>query len=263
MGKIFVTSSSKGGVGKTLTTLSLCQVASLKGLDFEYIEIDNSNNTSISLSNSKTFKNKMLSVATLKAQEELLKACWKALKQGKLIFIDVGGGSDTVEVINLIKDEFSHNDICYLLPFENSLKQMGNLINTYSLIDNPEKTYLIKNKVLRGKEKDAFRFFEGDKALGIKSIRKELNSPNKVFEIYLSDSQQLPEVTQECMLDLASLAMEYARVEADRNFTESSKDMQEYVFMMQEYTKSEMCLKEITSIAEEFKELFEEEVSND
>ncbi len=143
MKKIFIILNSKGGVGKTATTLSLCQVASLKGRDFEYIELDNSNDTTKSLSNSLVFKDKMSSLKTSKAQEELFKASWKALKEDKLVFIDVGGGTDTLDVISLLKEEFAHHNICYLLPFENSVKQMDNLMNTYSFIDNPEKIYLI------------------------------------------------------------------------------------------------------------------------
>ncbi len=260
MKKIFIILNSKGGVGKTATTLSLCQVASLKGRDFEYIELDNSNDTTKSLSNSSVFKDKMSSLKTSKAQEELFKASWKALKEDKLVFIDVGGGTDTLDVISLLKEEFAHHNICYLLPFENSVKQMDNLMNTYSFIDNPEKIYLIKNKVIKSKEsKDPFRFFEGDKALGVKSYRKEINPLNKVFEIFLSDSQQFPEITKESMLDLAALARQYTRVEAEAEFMQTAASMQEYTELMQQYSKSELCFKEILAIAEEFAELFNDE----
>ena len=260
MKKIFVTLNDKGGVGKSTLCLNLAMVAALRGFDFEYIELDNSNNTSASLSNSSVFKNKMTSVKTSKAQEELFKASWKALKENKYVFIDVGGGLDFNEVASLLKEQFAHHDICFLLPFENSIKQMDNLVNTYNFIDNPEKTYLVKNKVIQSKDaRDPFRFFEGDKALGVKSYRKEINPLNKVFEMYLSDSQQLPEITKESMLDLSALARQYTRAEADKEFSETSKDMKQYVELMQEYSKSEMCLKEILAISEEFAELFDDE----
>ncbi|MDD2639672.1 MAG: AAA family ATPase [Arcobacteraceae bacterium] len=259
MKKIFISLNDKGGVGKTTVSLGLAQVAAYRGLDFEYLELDNSNNTTTSLENSKIFQNRMQSFKTSKAQEELFKATFKAIKENKVIFIDVGGSSDSLEVTSLLKEEFAHHDIAFILPFENSIKQMANLVNTYNFIDNPENTYLVKNKVINSKnEKDPYIFFEGDKNKGIESYRKLLKPINKVFEVYLNADMQIPEITKECMLDLADLAMSFTRPQAEVAFMKEAKDMNEYTELMQKYSKSESSLKEILRLNEEFKELFDE-----
>lgn len=262
MKKLYIIAQDKGGVGKTTTALSLCQVAAYRGLDFEYLELDNSNNTPLSLVNSKTFQNRMLSCKVSQAQEELLKATFKAIKMNKIVFIDLGGGMDSIEIIELIKEEFSHHEIGYILPFENSLKQMENLVNTYNHISDQANTFLVKNKVIDGKEEDPFIFFEGDKALGVKSYRNIIKPENKVFQLYLNPKIQLPEITKECMLDLSELAIQYPRIEADLLFMDEAKDMNEYNELMQKYSKSEASLKEIKRLNEEFKELFDESESN-
>lgn len=182
MKKINLVVNSKGGVGKSTISLILCQLLAYRGIEFKYIEIDNSNDTTQSLSNSEVFKDRTISIKTASAQEELFKATFEAVKENKIVVIDVGGGTDTNELINLIKEQFSHleNEINFILPFENSHKQIGNLINTYSLIGQPENIYLIKNKVIKYTDKkDPYIFFEGDEKLGIKSIRKELKQKIK------------------------------------------------------------------------------------
>ena len=256
--KIIIVLGTKGGCGKTTTSINLCMVAAHRGLDFEYIEIDNSNDTSSTLKNSKVFQNKMISIKTSKAQEELYKATFKALKENKTVIVDIGGGLDTVEIVELLKSEFEHIDIDYILPFENSYKQMQNLINTYAYIDNEVSTYLLKNKVIKHKhDKDPFIFFEGDKKQGIKSVKSELKPKNKVFEMYLSDQLQIAEITEESMLDLAQEALEYTKEEAHEIFMDSAADMVEYEQLMQRYSKATKSLKEIEILSEEFAELFE------
>lgn len=256
MKKLNIILGTKGGIGKSTIALNLCMVAAFRGLDFEYLELDSSNNTSKSLINSEVFKNRMTSCKVSNAQEELFKATFKALKEEKIVFIDVGGGLDSVSLITLIKEEFSHHQLNFILPFENSVKQMDNLINTYNYIDRPEDVFLVKNKVID--EDDPYRFFEGDKHLGVKSIRKELSPVNKVFQVYLSDSQQFPEITKQCMLDLSQLAIQYNRKEAEEVFMQDAKDMNEYKILMQNYSKSVNCLKEIKTLNNEFEELFDE-----
>ena len=256
-GSIYLILGTKGGIGKTTVTTLLCQVAALRGLDFEYIELDNSNDSTTSLANSKIFENRMSSCKTSKAQAELFNATFKAIKENKTVFCDVGGGLDTVELIDLVLEEFSHLDIKFILPFENSYKQMKNLKDTYNFINIPEKIYLVKNKVINYKdEKDEYIFFEGSKELGIDSVRKEINPINKVFETALSDLNQIAEITQESILDLAQIAMQYSPAEASDVFMEDAKDINEYNQLMQRYSKSAKCLKEIEKLNLEFEELF-------
>lgn len=256
-GSIYLIVSNKGGVGKTTVTTLLSQVAALRGLHFEYIELDNSNDSTTSLANSKIFENKMASCKTSKAQTELFNATFKATKENKTVFIDVGGGLDSIEVIEVILEEFAHLDIKFILPFENSYKQMQNLKDTYNFINLPEKTYLVKNKVINFKdEKDDYIFFEGSKELGIDSVRKEINPVNKVFEVALSDLNQIAELTKESILDLAQIAMQYSPAEASDVFMEEAKDINEYNQLMQRYSKSSKCLKEIEKLNLEFEELF-------
>ena len=256
MKKIFVSLGSKGGIGKTNTTINLCQVAAHRGLDFEYLELDNSNNTSNTLDKSSVFSGRMSSCKVTQAQEELFKAIWKAMKENKIIFCDIGGGTDTMQLIELLNEEFGHHDIAYILPFQNSNKQMSNLLETYNKIDKKESIYLVKNQVKS--EDDKFRFFEGDKALGIESYRKKINPKNTVFKIFDSDIQQLPENTNQCMLDLCELAIQYSREKAETVFLEKAKDMNEYNALMQKYTVAAGCLKEIERLNTEFDELFSE-----
>lgn len=256
MKKLNIITGFKGGIGKSTISINLCMVAAHKGLEFEYLELDSSNNTSKSFINSKVFKNRMSSCKVTEAQEELFKATFKALKEDKIVFIDVGGGLDSVELLTLIKDEFSHHQLNFILPLENSVKQMDNLINTYNYIDRPNDIYLVKNKVIN--DDDPYRFFEGDKKLGVKSIRKELSPVNKVFEVYLSDSQQFPEITKESMLDLSQIAIQYTREEAEKIFMDEAKDINEYNHLMQKYSKSINCLKEIEALSIEFQDLFNE-----
>ena len=127
MKKINLVVNTKGGVGKSTISLILCQLLAYRVMEFKYIEIDNSNDTTQSLSNSEVFKDRTASIKTAAAQEELFKATLEAVKENKIVVIDVGGGTDTNELINLIKEQFSHleDEINFILPFENSYKQMG------------------------------------------------------------------------------------------------------------------------------------------
>lgn len=257
MKKINLIVNSKGGVGKSTISLILCQLLAYRGIEFKYIEIDNSNDTTQSLSNSEIFKDRTISITTANAQEELFKATFESLKENKIVIIDVGGGTDTNELINLIKEQFSHleNEINFILPFENSHKQIGNLINTYSLIGQPENIYLIKNKVIKYTDKkDPYIFFEGDEKLGIKSIRKELKQKNKVFEVCFSEQNQIAEITKESMLDVATLALQYSSSEAHNLFMQKD-DMQEYLKGMTRYANSKKSLDEILVLNDEFEEL--------
>lgn len=257
MKKINLVVNSKGGVGKSTISLILCQLLAYRGIEFKYIEIDNSNDTTQSLSNSEVFKDRTISIKTASAQEELFKATFEAVKENKIVVIDVGGGTDTNELISLIKEQFSHleNEINYILPFENSYKQIGNLIDTYSLIAAPENIFLIKNKVIKyADRKDPYIFFEGDEKLGIKSIRKELKQKNKVFEVCFSEQNQISEITEESMLDVATLALQYSSSEAHNLFMQKD-DMQEYLKGMTRYANSKKSLDEILVLNDEFEEL--------
>lgn len=257
MKKINLLVNTKGGCGKSTISLILCQLLAYRGIEFKYIEIDNSNDTTQSLINSEVFKDRTISIKTSSAQEELFKATFEAIKENKIVVIDVGGGTDTNELISLIKEQFSHleNEINFILPFENSHKQMGNLINTYSLIGQPENIYLIKNKVIKYTDKkDPYIFFEGDEKLGIKSIRKELKQKNKVFEVCFSEQNQIAEITKESMLDVATLALQYSSSEAHNLFMQKD-DMQEYLKGMTRYANSKKSLDEILVLNDEFEEL--------
>lgn len=260
MKKINIILNTKGGVGKSTISIILCQLLAYRNIDFKYIEIDNSNDTTKALERSETFKNKMISIMTDKADEELYAATFEALKEDKVIIVDIGGGTDTREIIDLINEQFTHmnSEINFILPFENSYKQMPNLLNTYNLIDNPENTYFVKNKVIPFKDKkDEYIFFEGSKIKGVENYRKKINPINKVFEVNLSDLHGIAEISKETILDVAALAMQYSKDEAHKMFI-SEYEMAEYVSMMTRFTNSENCLKDIQQLNEEFEELFNE-----
>ncbi len=255
MKKINITAGTKGGIGKTFLAQILAQTAAYRGINFEYIEIDSSNNSISSLENSEVFKNRMTSVTLDKAEEEIIKATFKALKENKIVFIDLGGGLDTIEIISIIKENFSHLEINYLLPFENNYKMMRNLVDTFDFIDDEKNTFLIKNKVLKMKNGiDPYTFFEGDKLKGIESIREVINSKNKVFEVFLSENLQYADITKESTLDLAAVAMGQTPEVAEKEFME--EDINEYLKLTQRYLKSKAALSEIKYLSEEFDELF-------
>lgn len=260
MKKINIVLNTKGGVGKSTVSIILAQILAYRNIDFKYIEIDNSNDTTEGLENSEVFKNKMISIKTNKADEELYAATFEALKENKVIIVDVGGGTDTAELISLINEQFTHIscEINFILPFENSLKQMSNLENTYNLINNFENTYLVKNKVIQFKDKaDEYIFFEGSKIKGVNNFRKKINPLNKVFEVNLSDLHGIAEITKETILDVAALAMQYSKDEAHEIFM-NDYEIAEYVSMMTRFTNSQNCLKEIQKLSNEFEELFNE-----
>jgi hypothetical protein len=262
MKKIKVILNGKGGVGKTHISSLLAQIAAYRGLDFMYVEIDSTNKTADFYKNSEVFKGRIETILPEQAREKLLEVVYNAKKRGKLCIVDVGGGTDSATITARINESFAHikSDIDFIIPFENNPMYMDVLKETYRELASPENTFLVKNKVINFKQsslKDEYIFFEGNKKRGVKSLRKELNPLNKVFEVFNSpENVGISLMHNECILDTAQTAIKYTWEEAEAIAMEEELD--EFMDLMIRYENAALCLDEIQKASDEFAELFDD-----
>ncbi len=261
MAKFLIITNGKGGVGKTLVSHLVCMLLAKQGKDFRLVEVDNNQDSTKDLNNSELFEGRVESVHVKDSQDALNKALFKQIKDDVTVVVDIGSNDENNNILKRLK-ALELDNISYLVPIQNSLKQMQNLYSTINLINDDDNIFVIKNQI--SQESD-YIFFEGSKKYGRRSIRKDLNLKNKVFGIPNSELYELAEIGNETLYDVSQLAELLSPKEAQRQFLkdgekyeDEAKQIEYFNKMNSKYTLAQDSLELINHLEEEFKEILDE-----
>ena len=178
MSRIFVLANTKGGAGKS-TISSMVIPALFADKEVFIYEIDNNNKSKI-----RDTKIKYKNLIPKDSEEHLFDIDYQAmLKDDSIHIIDVGGGDDTKAVLKSIS-EVGLENVEYLIPLNDDIEQVQNVINTIKLIDKrtAKSINVVFNRVYnREKIKEQFIGLFGDNEIGIKSRVKELKEVDEFF----------------------------------------------------------------------------------
>jgi len=178
MSRIFVLANTKGGAGKS-TIASMVMPALFNDKEVFLYEIDGSNNTKI-----RDTKIEYKNLLPRDSEEHLFDIDYQAmLKDNSIHIIDAGGGDDTKAVLKSIS-EVGLENVEYLIPLNDDIEQVQNVIDTIKLIDkNTAKSInVVFNRVYdREKIKEQFIGLFGDEEIGIKSRVEELKGVDEFF----------------------------------------------------------------------------------
>ena len=144
--KIFAMVSTKGGGGKTtISTMVLPTLFAGTESNITIYGIDDNNINKLK-SEHINFKN-----LKVKDSENILDEIemQKIMKSDDISIIDVGGGSDTLNLLNIIKKSVV-DGVTFIIPINDDIEQIYNLENTINAIQKASKNptiYLVLNRV--------------------------------------------------------------------------------------------------------------------
>jgi cellulose biosynthesis protein BcsQ len=252
--KVIVIVNNKGGSGKTTTSTAVAFALAKQNKEFSLLEIDSHQDSSLTISESELFKNRVNSVNLNESSEALAAEIFKMMKNGNHVIIDAGAGAESLTVISRVKD-MELDNVIWIIPIQNSGKQLQNLKTTYLAISEPENTFVLKNQVLKN---DDYIFFEGSKKYNKKSVRKELGL-KKVLELPHSELFELAELSNQTLFDVAQLAIDLTPAQARKEFLQiAGDDMSKYLELDGKYNMAKDSLKLLEEIEINFKELLDE-----
>jgi len=254
---IYIVANSKGGVGKSLTSVTLACLLEIRQKNFKIVEIDN-NNQSLLFANSDFLNEKnSLSVRLDKRQEIASDILFNLMSDDELDYvIDAGGGDDTFQVLQILKDlELPKT---YLIPTTRIKKYLKNAADTFQFIDDPGNTYFVLNQYSNlEKLKDEFLYFFGNKKLGIKPVSDSFATDNVLYIPY-SNYFQISEDMEMTILDLANISRQIDQKQAAEQFFKQSNGSREvFHSLMTKYWNSEEASKDLLEIEQNFEKLWE------
>ena len=176
---VYVLISTKGGAGKS-TIASLVLPSLFTDKKVYVYEIDNNNKTKIR--NSKII---FSSIKVKDSEEKLFDIDYLAMAKDDIHIIDAGGGEDTKAVLNSIS-EVGLEDVVYLIPLNDDIEQVDNVIETIKNIDKrtAKSINVVFNRVYdRENIKEQFIGLFGDEEVGVKDRSNELKMVDNFFSI--------------------------------------------------------------------------------
>jgi len=161
--------NTKGGVGKTTITQQIVApyLYDTTNEIVEVFEIDN-NNKSDSLKDSVIMN--IVSINTQKGSEIIKDKFFEVIADDKDVVVDAGGGEDTKEVLQVIKDLELTDEVIFFIPVLKNQANIKNVADTYKLIrewNKNSKIFFVLNMFSNDKD---FVYFFGDEKLSIEGI---------------------------------------------------------------------------------------------
>lgn len=170
MKKNIVLINTKGGVGKTTLGWHLMPYL-LKDRDFQIVEIDDNNNTSIAFGNSELLKNKIVSCNISKGTEKLEELVVEnMIEADKVTVIDSGGGNDSRAVLNSMLSQNLAKDTLFVIPYLADFSQLKNLFETVEMVKDFDFIVVLNNYIGIENEDEMFRI--GNEEFDIPNIEK-------------------------------------------------------------------------------------------
>lgn len=241
MQKIIAILNSKGGVGKSTTSESVCFTLASHGIKFKLIEIDLANE-SHDMSDSLIFKDNIEQVRDVKDTSILNKLIRANIDNEVITVLDIGSGADTLEAIEQFQ-KVSYIQIKYIIPIDSSLRNLKNAKQTIEKIGENQNISFVLNKVFdASKIQEQFLFFFGSKKMKISSFKDKYPS-FKFASIPYSNFFELASVDSYSIADMAQISREVSMEDAvtvyQKEYLVDKNDEQEFDRRITNYLKSQ------------------------
>ena len=256
---IYINANTKGGVGKSLTSITLACLLQKQNRQFKVLELDNSNNSLIFTNSNFLTEDRAISVKLDQKDTVIADMLFDIMSDSTMDFIiDIGGGDDTQKVLDILKPlELGKK---YIIPTLKIKKYLLNAEDTYKYIDDFENTFFVLNQYQNQKNiKQEFRYFYGDKDMGIKPV-SNLFKNAQVISLPYSDLFQIAEDDEQTILDLASIADGVSEQQArEMSFKLADGNRDKFRVLITQYNNSIKAQELFTEIQKNTQTLFKNE----
>ena len=223
---IHIVANTKGGVGKSLTSITLACVLISKGKKIKIIEIDNNQNSMKYINSDVLNSENIQSISTDKKDTAIADILFDVMSDPGIHYIvDAGGGDDTYQVLEALKDIGLKKT--FYIPTLRIKKYLQNAFDTYNYINQPDNTIFVLNQYQNlQKIKDEFIYFFGNSKKGIKPV-SPIFKDSKFIAIPWTDSFQIAEDDEMTIYDFSSIARDMSEKKARELFfkqAEGSRD---------------------------------------
>jgi len=254
---VYISTSSKGGVGKSLSSVVIACLLKTANKKFKIIELDN-NNKSLLFKNSDFLNQEnTLSVKTDQKQDVISNILFDLMSDKSLDYIlDLAGGDETYEVLEILKSLDLPKT--YLIPTTRIKKYLKNTNDVFEYIADKDNTYFVLNQYSTlDKLQDEFIYFFGDEKLGIKPVSANFKT-DKFVAIPFSNSFQIAEDMEQSILDLANISRQFTQAQATSEFfKKAAGDRDIFDALMKKYWNSEKASKVLDEIEQNFTKIIQ------
>lgn len=254
---IYIIVNTKGGVGKSLTSINLACLLQAQNRNFRVVELDNNNNSIIFNNSDFLTQDRAISLKLDKKDRAISDMLFDVMSDGSLDYIvDVGGGDDTLKILDALKSV--QIEKTYIIPTLKIKKYLKNALDTYEYINDPQNTFFVLNQYTNFENiRKEFRYFFGDKDMGIKPVSPLFKSA-KVIYIPYSDLFQVAEDDEQTILDLANISRDVTEAEARAtSFQLADGDRDKFATLITQYQNSQEAQKLFRELQESTAALFE------
>lgn len=215
--------NTKGGVGKSTLSFHILPYF-LMGKEFQIIEIDDNNDTTLSFTSSELLRGRITSCDISQGTEKLEELVIdNMLNNNKITVIDSGGGNDSKAVIkSLIKEDLA-KDTLFIVPYFADFSQLKNLFETVELVRDYEYIVVLNNFT---QNTDDEKFKTGDDDYEIPNI-SETFKKNFVVVPKSNLFSYSSSILKQSIFDFGKIAFDYDRksiLEHAKEVTNSNKD---------------------------------------
>lgn len=254
---IYIIVNTKGGVGKSLTSINLSCLLHAQNRNFKVVELDNNNNSIVFNNSDFLTQDRAVSLKLDKKDRAISDMLFDVMSDGSLDYIvDVGGGDDTLKILDALKSV--QIEKTYIIPTLKIKKYLKNALDTYEYINDPQNTFFALNQYIKLQNvKAEFKYFFGDKDMGIKPVSTLFKSA-KVIYIPYSDLFQVAEDDEQTILDLANISRDVTEAEARAtSFQLAAGDRDKFATLITQYQNSQEAQLLFAELQESTAALFE------
>lgn len=255
MNTVFIVGNEKGGVGKSTTATNLGTCLFYRGRNFRIVELDDHNNSMMFANSQILGGDKTISLKLDQKVKAIGSMIFNLAKNQEMDFIlDIGGGSDFHAVIENLKELKINKK--WLIPTTSDKKYLANAARAFELIDDPQNTYFVLNKVYSMDNlENEFMYFFGNKKYGVKAV-SECFSKTPFLAIPHSQFFQIAEDDEMTLLDLGLISMEKDEEQIQKEFLEIvGDDENKFITLWENYERSKEAAKIFMKIEKSFKKL--------
>ncbi len=253
---IYIIVNTKGGVGKSLTSINLACLLHAQDRNFKVVELDNNNNSIVFNNSDFLSEERAISLKLDKKDRALSDMLFDVMSDSSLDYIvDVGGGDDTLKILDAIKSV--QIDKTYLIPTLKIKKYLQNALDTYEYIGDHDNTFFVLNQYNKIENiKSEFRYFFGAKEMGIKPVSPIFKTAKTIYIPY-SDLFQIAEDDEQTILDLANISKDVSEAEArTTSFQLAAGDKDKFATLITQYQNSQDAQKLFEELQESTAPLF-------